>query len=166
MHKPVRLLTRDEFSVLSDARIALAKSRENDSAWMESNKAPYGWANFSEVAGGECIMWECPWYHDPQNPEDAIARENALAQPEKRWYLSKFYWKDWSDKRPPLCVLTPNGKEWVVDAVSSNGDGWQVSFMGDWREGKIICTPSIQVPGYHGFLGSNGARPGFFTDAI
>jgi hypothetical protein len=51
-------------------------------------------------------------------------------------------------------VLTPNGKEWCVDAKSSNGDGWVVT--GD--PPKITCYPSIVVPDYHGFL-----REGVFT---
>lgn len=77
-------------------------------------------------------------------------------------FLSVHYWRDWSAKRPPICVVCPNGETWEIDRKSSNGDGWKVT--GDLP--NISCTPSIVVHGYHGHLGSNGAPPGQFTGDI
>jgi hypothetical protein len=105
-------------------------------------------------------MWYCPWYYDPKDPEDVPTRERALQyyrdNPKGKHFLSPFYWRDWSDKRPPICVMTPNGHEWIVDQVSTNGQGWTVT----GEAPNITCHPSIQVPGYHGFL-----RNGEFTNA-
>ena len=111
-------------------------------------------------------MWFAGWYFDPKNPAHASRRQSALAyirdNPTGNYYLSKFYWENWSQKRPPIVVLCPNGAEWCVDAKSSNGMGWTV--VGE--PPLLSCTPSIDVPGYHGFLGINGAPPGHFTPDI
>jgi hypothetical protein len=163
MPTQVKFYNREEFRVLDDARLALAKKRGEDPAWLSANKAEYGWARIDEVAEpGTCVMWEAYWFHDPQDPGDAAARENALANPNINHFLSRFYWKDWSHIRAPLCVLCPNGQEWCIDAKSSNGDGWTVT-----GEAPLVsASPSIVVPGYHGFLGSNGQPPGWFSDPI
>jgi hypothetical protein len=63
-------------------------------------------------------------------------------------FLSPHYWRDWSDKRPPICVVCPNGEQWEIDRWSSNGTGWTVT--GELPH--ITCSPSIVVVGYHGFL--------------
>lgn len=144
-----------------DARMALGRQRDGDAAWKAANGATYGWARLDEVITAPCPMWFSPWMFDPIDPEHRARRDRALAAiaDGSFGYLSRFYWTTWSDKRPPISVLCPNGAEWCVDARSSNGDGWQVS--GD--PPLLVVTPSIQVPGYHGFLGSNGAPPGHFT---
>lgn len=157
MHK-VRFLTRDEFRKYDDQRLDLAHKRGVDAAWLHRNQASYGWASLAEVAG-PCVAWECPWYYDPLDP-DHTERFG------KEGFLSKFYWRDWAALRVPISVLCPNGKEWCIDQKSSNGDGWEVKFNGGWEGGLFIVTPSIVVPGYHGFLGSNGAQPGYFSDPI
>lgn len=148
-------------NVAEKARMALAESRGKDQAWLATNSSTYGWARLDEVTA-PCAMWFATWYFDPKNPEKGIRREAALqaladgtfGMGEKNFYLSKHYWQMWSDKRPPICVLCPNGREWCVDAKSSNGDGWTV--IGD--PPTITCSPSILVPGYHGYL-----RDGVFT---
>lgn len=142
----VRLLTRDEFSTAENDRLALAKSRADNRG-----------ASLSEIlAPGS--MWEVPWYFDPTNPDARERRRNVLARIEggedHRDYLSRHYWQDWSQIRPPLCVLCPNGREWCIDAKSSNGSGWVVTGTAP----LITAHPSIAVPGYHGFL-----RDGVFT---
>jgi hypothetical protein len=150
-----RLLTPAEFSDAEKARYALAQERGKDPAWMAANSATYGWARIDEVTG-PCVMWFATWMHDPQNPEHAPRREKALEALARgdayfaghHYYLSKHYWRDWSDKRPPIVVLCPNGAEWCVDAKASNGDGWVVT----GEAPNITCQPSIQVPGYHGYL--------------
>lgn len=148
-------------SAAEDRRMALAKQREADPAWRAANNATYGWASLHEVVA-PCAMWFARWYFDPADPEKGLRRSAALAAiadgsfgtGERNYYLSRMYWQQWSDKRPPICVLCPNGREWVVDAKSSNGEGWTVT--GD--PPRITCAPSILVPGYHGFL-----REGVFT---
>ena len=152
------------FSAAEDARMVLAKKRGDDLGWMATNKATYGWAKLGEVAK-PCSMWFVPWFFDPTDPEKGIRRDAALAaiadgsfgKGEKNYYLSRHYWTTWSAKRPPICVLCPNGSEWCVDAKSSNGDGWTV----DGDPPRLTCSPSILVPGYHGFL-----RDGVFTPGM
>jgi hypothetical protein len=158
-----RFLSPDEFRDAEQARQALAKARDGDYDWKVANSATYGWATLSEIAG-PCVMWYVPWYFDPNDATHVLRRETALqsiadgtfGKGDKNYYLSKHYWQDWSDKRPPICVTCPNGREWCVDAKSSNGDGWKVT--GDVP--NITCHPSIVVPEYHGWL-----RNGEFVDA-
>lgn len=104
-------------------------------------------------------MWEAPWYFDPAGDDEMqhrrrTAMANIAAGSPRNFYLSRFYWETWSTTRPPLCVLCPNGREWCVDAKSSNGEGWQVT----GSPPLITAAPSIAVPGYHGFL-----QKGVFT---
>lgn len=153
-----RLLTPDEFNLAEDQRMSLARRRGADPEWLAANKAEYGWARLDEITG-PCVMWFAPWLFDPTDPQHKGRRNKALADiaagSKTKFYLSKFYWRDWSDKRPPIGVLTPNGKEWLVDAVSQNGEGWVVT----GEAPDITCQPSISMPGYHGFL-TNGEFSG------
>lgn len=155
------LLDTEMFAAASRARLALAEARQADREWLIANKSDYGWASISEIVP-PCSMWFAPWYFNPAT--DAAKRAQMLeligAQPAvKHGYLANRYWQEWAHVRPPIVVLCPNGKEWVIDANSSNGDGWTVQ----GEAPLLVVTPSIQVPGYHGFLGSNGAPPGVFT---
>jgi hypothetical protein len=95
-------------------------------------------------------MWFCTWYFDPENPED---RKYRLEHD----FLSIYYRNEYYKTRAPIAVVCPDRSVWIVDQKSSNGEGWQV--LG---EAPIItCTPSIVVPGYHGFL-----RDGIFTEDL
>lgn len=156
-----QLITDAQHTAAEEARLALARSREADPAWMAANNATHGWASLREVAPPG-TMWFCSWWFDPADPECASRRQRALADiaaapGAKHGYLSNRYWLQWSDKRPPINVLCPNGQEWCVDANSNNGDGWTVT--GDAP--LITCTPSILVPGYHGWL-----KAGEFSDDV
>jgi len=95
------------------------------------------------------MAWFQPWYWDP-----AGKTESDLGPGEARGFLSVHYWRAWALKRPPICVVCPNGEWWEIDRKSSNGTGWIVT--GELPD--ITCTPSIVVKGYHGFL-----RNGEFT---
>lgn len=142
---PCRLLTPEEHRAADDARIRLANTRADGKG-----------ASMVEITG-PCVMWFCPWYFDPFDDEDAPTRQRcmeAITRGEKQNFLSRFYWEDWSATRPPISVICPNGKDWCVDQVSTNGEGWKVT--GDAP--IITCAPSILVPGYHGFL-----QKGIFT---
>lgn len=116
------------------------------------------------------MAWYQPFYFDPHGELKAFIgrsgfREEAMfsrAGDDKGNFLSVHYWRDWSAKRPPVCVVCPNGEEWEIDRKSSNGDGWKVT--GDLP--NISCSPSIVVEGYHGWLGTSGAQPGWFTGDI
>lgn len=164
-----RFLDEAEFRKAENARYELAKRRGNDPRWLIANNSTYGYASLNEITG-PCVMWFATWYFNPANPEHTIRRETALraiteghfGKGECNYYLSRFYWQNWSDKRPPICVMCPNGAEWCVDSKSSNGEGWKV--IGD--PPLLCCTPSIQAPGYHGYLGSNGVPPGVFTSPL
>lgn len=101
------------------------------------------------------MAWYQPWYYDPT--ETYRGRKMFQGPPadlNARGFLSPHYWRDWSTKRPPICVVCPNGEQWEIDRWSSNGTGWSVT--GDLP--NITCAPSIVVTGYHGFL-----RGGVFT---
>ncbi len=168
----MRFLTRDEFQRLDDERMALADKKKSETGEFKG-------ASLWEIVK-EPVIWEVPWYYDPEDPTHPVKRDVALESIAKggteQHYLSPHYWQTWSLIRAPLTCLCPNGREWTVDARSSNGNGWQVSF-GDAEPGdaligigprqyapaRVIASPSILVPGYHGFLGHSGARPGEFT---
>lgn len=113
------------------------------------------------------MAWYEPYYFDPlgeipafiaahpgkdYHPEAMIESRTAPNAP----ILSVHYWRDWSTKRAPICVVCPNGEKWEIDRKSSNGDGWTVT--GDLP--NITCAPSIVAGDYHGWL-----RSGEFYDA-
>jgi hypothetical protein len=107
--------------------------------------------------------WYTPWVFNPLGEDiDYVMIRERPADPNVRGYLSPHYWRDWAAKRPPICVVCPNGEQWEIDRWSSNGTGWTVS--GDLPD--ICVSPSIVVDGYHGFLGSGGALAGQFTADI
>lgn len=142
------LLTAAEFAAAEERRMQLARTRTDG----------HQGAGLREVLDAGA-MWFVPWYFDPTDRVDMAQRrtrilDNLAARGEHRDYLSKFYWQDWSDKRPPICVLCPGGGEWCIDAKSNNGDGWRVT----GEPPKITATPSILLPNYHGFL-----KDGLFT---
>lgn len=92
------------------------------------------------------MAWYCPWLYDPTDPNNGLKPEHG--------YLSRFYFRDWATKRPPICVVCPNGQHWLIDSKSSNGEGWQIT--GELP--NITASPSIAVCGYHGWL-----KDGVFT---
>ena len=105
---------------------------------------------------GSC--WYMPWVSDPDEVTPGEIEENLeLYRQGKRGPLSLHYWQDWALIRPPICVVCPNGRHWMVDANSTNGNGWKV----EGKIEKLTCSPSIVVPGYHGYL-----QNGEFTDDI
>jgi hypothetical protein len=83
-------------------------------------------------------MWECPWLVEER---EEIIREGGS-------FLSQFFVRDWLGKRYPICVMCPDGSNWIVDQKSSNGDGWTIT----GEEPKLTAKPSIQTPGYHSWL--------------
>lgn len=150
-----RFLDAQAFSEAEESRRRLATARGTDIRWLQANNATYGWARLDEVTGVG-VMWLMPWYFDPQRADHQPKRAAALkaiadgtfGQGEHNYYLSRHYWMDWSDKRPPICVIGPDGGEWVVDAKSSNGDGWKVT----GEPPLLTCRPSIRLSHYHGYL--------------
>lgn len=92
------------------------------------------------------MAWYCPWLYDPKDPEPG----------RRGWsYLSRFYWEDWSEKRPPICVVLPGGSHWCIDSKASNGEGWKVT--GEFP--LLTASPSILVPNYHGWLNNGVFSP-------
>lgn len=77
-----------------------------------------------------------------------------------------------------LMVKLPNGREWFIDGRASNCTLPNDDVHHCWiRHGTppdlvvdkngVTCSAgagSIAAPGYHGFLGTNGAPPGWFTN--
>jgi hypothetical protein len=67
-----------------------------------------------------------------------------------------------------ITVKCPDATDWLIDGPSYH-DGKQ-NHPHPWtRTGTppdISVTPSILTPTYHGFLGSNGASPGYFTGPL
>lgn len=149
-----RLLTPAEFTAADEARLHLARTR------LDGKQG----ASIYEITGPG-VMWSAPWLHDPHDPQDKIRREQALrriATGQACFMLSRFYWLDHSRHRSPLVVICPNGREWCVDQKSSNGEGWRVT----GNAPTIEVSPSIDVPGYHGWLGTSGMAPGVFSDDL
>lgn len=80
-----------------------------------------------------------------------------------------WYRTDWAgaDGRS-LVVKCPDNTDWLIDGPSYH-DGKRTHEHPWTRTGTppiISVTPSIATPGYHGFLGSNGAPPGYFTGPL
>lgn len=134
-----RFLTEDERAAIGDASVKAGGYRNGVAA------------GFTPGMG-----WFTPWVFDPQGNK---GRRMMIAGPQAAnvSFLSVHYWRDWADRRPPICVVGPNGQEWEIDRKSSNGDGWVVT--GEWP--RLTCAPSIVLDGYHGFL-----RDGVFTDDV
>lgn len=103
--------------------------------------------------------WYCPWVYDPTGERERNGLNVMIkcAEKGKLGYLSPHYWRDWADKRPPICIMGPGGEQWEIDRKSSNGDGWAVT--GEWP--NITCNPSIVLRKYHGYL-----RNGEFTSDL
>jgi hypothetical protein len=140
----IRLLTGAEHQTLTDDAVARGMYRNDRRVFLPG------------------MAFEMPWYFDPRGELAAIggSRKTAMITADRKGelgFLSMHYWRDWSSKRPPICVVCPNGEWWEIDRKSSNGDGWIVT--GDFP--NITCAPSIVVEGYHGFL-----RDGEFTPDI
>jgi hypothetical protein len=133
-----QLFTSAEYSEIGNDLVAKGLYRNDPSFWKP------GMGHLAD------------WYYDPSGEREA-AGKHVVAKRDCDSFLSRFYWDDWSDKRPPIIVICPNGRQWCVDQKSSNGEGWKVT--GEWP--NITCTPSIVVPGYHGFL-----QNGIFTDDL
>jgi hypothetical protein len=167
-----RLYSREEFREREDGR------REAHEKWRKENVAPEPGQPWTEeqraidrlyIPAGS--MWFCHWYHDPEKPEDLekVDRRIAdlLAEPNAPHHLSIHYWQSWARIRPPICVVCPDFRHWVVDSKSTNGTGWTV--MGEAP--KLVCSPSIWTSmsnpaSYHGYLGQNGAPPGWFSNPV
>jgi hypothetical protein len=96
------------------------------------------------------MAWEMDWIFDPTGLRQASGKNVMIKSRDapNAEHLSVYYWRDWADKRPPLCLVCPNGEIWEPDRVSSNGPGWQVAGIYP----HITCRPSIVVTGYHGWL--------------
>lgn len=71
--------------------------------------------------------------------------------------LSERYFHEWSQSRPPLYVLLPDGTEFCLDGKAAcDNTGWVVRGFPN----EIHLTPSINIRGgYHGFI-----RNGILTD--
>ena len=131
---------RKAIDEVAEKQLEVQKARfPSDTSWEEMCKDPevVKWCRPNRYGNG--AMWYAPWYWDPANPEEDRRGKGIL---------STYYWRDWADKRPPICVIGPNGREWMPDQKSSNGEGWVVT--GDAP--NITAHPSINMPGYHGWL--------------
>lgn len=106
------------------------------------------------------MMWECDWYFDPNRDMHELPERLARARQGKDM-LSARYLEKHASIRAPLVVVLPSGEHWCIDSKADNGPGWTC----EGTPPLLVCTPSIQSQRYHGFLGSNGAQPGWFKDA-
>jgi hypothetical protein len=139
--KLTQLLTFDEYVAMGDDAVARGLYRNDRRIFTPGT------------------VWPQPWCFDPTGERERVGK-HVMFKAERKGalgYLSSHYWRDWSDKRPPLSIVCPNGEVWEIDRKSSNGDGWIVS--GEFP--NITCSPSIVVEGYHGFL-----RDGEFTSDL
>jgi len=121
---------------------------------MDKDAIEKGWYSNDRRVFLPGMAWHQPWYYAPEGWPDQLPYRMFKQKPadfSADGHLSEHYWRDWADKRPPICVVCPNGEQWEIDRKSSNGSGWVVT--GDLP--NITCSPSIVVNGYHGFL-ANG----------
>jgi hypothetical protein len=129
-----RLLTVDEYAQMNNDAISRGLYRDDPHIFLPG------------------MGWYQPWYWDHDGSWRARGKHvMIIARPvnlEVRSFLSPHYWRDWADKRPPLCIIGPTGEQWEIDRTSSNGNGWIVT--GEWP--NITCSPSIVLKGYHGYL--------------
>lgn len=132
-----RLHSSVEYKQITDELVAKGLYRNDSSYWKPG------------------MGYYADWYYDPTEERQRSGR-HVVCQKESN-FLSSHYWADWSDKRPPIIIFCPNGREWCIDQKANNGEGWKVT--GEWP--NLTCSPSIVVPGYHGFL-----RNGEFTADI
>jgi hypothetical protein len=130
--KLTKILSGEEFRILTDDAVARGF-----------------WSNDPRVFKPG-MAWYCPWVYDPTGEWTKAGKHQMIAEERKGeiGYLSQFYWRDWSDKRPPITVVCPNGETWEIDRKSKDGDGWTVT--GEFPD--LSCNPSIVVEGYHGYL--------------
>lgn len=128
MIKLTRFLTDAERDAMNDGAMARGYYRDDRRIFQP------GWGWFERC------------YFDPENPK--VDAKGVYPCAPRNPFLSIHYWNDWSTKRPPICVVLPNGEHWEMDRKSSNGTGWTVT--GDWP--NLTCSPSIAAKGYHGFL--------------
>lgn len=139
-------------------------------AWRKQHGQPEGWppelSTLNAAYFPPGTMWSCPWYHDPQDPEDVAGIDATIAkivaEPDKHRFLSIHYWRTWARIRPPLMVVCPGGGHWCPDQKSSNGDGWTVT----GEAPRITASPSIWVSQgqgapreYHGWLNDGVFSP-------
>lgn len=142
MIKITRVLSFNEYEAMQDDAVARGFYRNDRRVFLPG------------------MAWFEPWYWDHDGSwraahgGDRHVMFKERPDPNKKSFLSLHFWRDWADKRPPICVVCPNGETWEIDRRSSNGDGWTVT--GELP--NITCAPSIVVTGYHGFL-----RNGEFT---
>lgn len=161
-------LPPDVYSERNRARIdALNAYRENMKIPSDVTEWTPGETTLSRSFMPAGTMHYCPWWHDPQDPDD-MARlperiEKAKANQSKgAHHLSVHYWTTWAHLRPPIEVVCPDYRGWCVDQTSSNGTGWTVT----GTVPKITANPSIWTStamgegSFHGFL-----RDGVFTHA-
>lgn len=132
-----QLLTSAEHSDVTKELVAMGIYRNDPSFWKPG------------------MGYLADWYYDPSGERQAAGKH--VMTREDGEFLSRYYWEDWADKRAPIIIICPNGREWCIDQKANNGEGWKVT--GEWP--NITCSPSIVVPGYHGFL-----QNGVFTDDI
>jgi hypothetical protein len=87
------------------------------------------------VAAAPGAMWYCDWLLDDDGGPAS--------------FLSAEYRRDWLGKRPPIAVMLPGGSEWVVDqCATGQKTGWTVT----GEAPMLTASPSIDAPGYHGWL--------------
>ena len=141
MVKITRVMSSDEYTALCEDAVARGFYRNDRRILLPG------------------MAWYMDWYFDPTGERERAGKHVMIKSRDaaNALFLSIHYWRDWADKRPPICVVCPNGETWEIDRKSSNGDGWTVT--GELPD--ITCSPSIVVPGYHGFL-----RNGEFTADI
>lgn len=134
MTKITRILTFDEYREMGEKAVADGMYRNDKRVFLPG------------------MAWYEPWYFDPLNMCPQMGHHMVERPADiNESFLSPHYWRDWSNYRPPIAVVCPNGDVWEIDRRSSKGDGWKV--LGELP--NITCTPSIVAGDYHGWL-TNG----------
>jgi hypothetical protein len=102
-------------------------------------------------------------YRDPRNHQLILLEEAAPGA---------MYFADWYTRvgwhgadRRSLVVILPDLTPWLIDGPAQNAPGKIPGWTRHGEPPKVVASPSIQTPGYHGFLGgSDGSQPGFLVE--
>lgn len=127
----------------------------------DADRADPRWPTVCASCGfvfGSTGVWQIS-RHPVYASAEGVEMELHDARPGAMWHA---YWLDrvGANRAPDgknLIAICPDGSEWWIDGPASNGPGWT-------RTGtppNVTCSPSILVPGYHGFL-----RDGVFTGDV
>lgn len=165
MPTKVKLIPPQEFYLLEREREAkMARAAERLGAAVVSGENA-GLRRFDRDLYHEPgLAYEAWWLFQPAAAHNAEIRDAQRAAAEDGRPTQAFspeYWLHWSDKRPPLCVILPNGEEYILDQALADGTGHKIT---GWKQddgSSLTASGEIVTRGYRGRL-----KGGFLSDDL